>query len=370
MFEKQRQSAGDNSNQIQVNGNIVMGISEERARAIVDEKLEAVLQAYSTEAHSLATERVNKFADDLIPKLVKLNLLESLKDPSIQLLLAEAQKTAASTEREVDDSLLSELLIHRINKGSDRKIRAGISQAVEIVDEIADEALLALTVCHCVSRFTPVSGLIADGLSVLDSLFGKIIYSELPQGSDWIEHLDILNAVRISSFGSMKKVSQFCTDKFPGYIDVGIKCDSEAHTKAKEIIANNALPNGILIPHELCNEYMRIPISNKVMINQLSTQIIASLESNGKVIPSPINVPFNEAQQVAVNELYSLYENNANLRQENITKFMEKWDAYANLLRLKGWWDSLPISFNITSVGKVLAHANAQRCDPTLPPID
>ena len=39
------------------------------------------------------------FANDLIPRLVKNNLLEELKDPSIQILLLEAQKSAASTER-------------------------------------------------------------------------------------------------------------------------------------------------------------------------------------------------------------------------------------------------------------------------------
>ena len=36
---------------------------------------------------------------------------------------------------------------------------------------------------------------------------------------------------------------------------------------------------------------------------------------------------------------------------------------------LKDWIEKIPNSFSITSVGKVLAHANAQRCDDKLPPL-
>ncbi len=60
-----------------------------------------------------------------------------------QLLLVEAQKAAASTERVADYDLLSELLIHRFEKGENRVMRAGISRAVEIVDKISDDAMLA-----------------------------------------------------------------------------------------------------------------------------------------------------------------------------------------------------------------------------------
>jgi hypothetical protein len=371
MFERQRQEAGDNSQQIQATNAIIInnGITEDRARSIVDERLSAVLQSYSLEAHSLAIERVQKFADDLIPKLVKADLLESLKDPSVQILLSEAQKTATSTEREVDYGLLSELLIHRINKGTNRKIRAGISQAVKIVNEIADEALLGLTVSHCVAKFTPVTGLVSDGLSVLDSLFAKVIYDSLPSESDWLEHLEILNAVRISSIGTMKKVNQYYPEQFSDYVDIGIEVDSEAHNKAKDIVTANNLPQDILVAHELRDNYLRIPILSRDRIDQLTVKNHIRLSGNA-VIPILIDVPFSDAQKQAVNDIYSLYETDQRYKQENITMFMQKWDSFANLKRLKDWWDAISISFNITSVGTVLAHANAQRCDPSLPAID
>ena len=58
-------------------------------------------------------------------------------------------------------------------KGDNRVIRAGISRAVEIVDEISDDALLGLTVFHSVSYFLPESGDIQQGLTALNVFFGK-----------------------------------------------------------------------------------------------------------------------------------------------------------------------------------------------------
>lgn len=71
---------------------------------------------------------------------------------------------------------------------------------------------------------------------ILNNLFGKVIYGQLPSGNDWLDHLDILNTVRLSSFGQMKKVQQYYPEALHGYIDVGIKKDSENHTKAIEIL--------------------------------------------------------------------------------------------------------------------------------------
>lgn len=152
---------------------VVTGIDEKRAREIVDEKLGETIKNYSLESQKIAEERIQLFADDLIPKLVKNSLLNGLKEPSVQMLLLDAQKTAASTERATDYSLLSELLIHRVKKGDDRNIRAGISRAVEIVDEITDEALLGLTVAHSVVSFMPALGEIGKGISILNDLFSK-----------------------------------------------------------------------------------------------------------------------------------------------------------------------------------------------------
>lgn len=208
MINSQSQKGGDSSTNIQTQQMIVhvVGIDEKRAREIYQEMNLQLRKDYSQEALNIANARVVEFENRLMPKMAQVEgALEAFADPSFQLLLVEAQKTAASTERPADYDLLSELLIHRFQKGENRITRAGISLAVEIVDKISDEALLGLTVTHAVKVFTPVSGDIHQGLDVLNDMFGKLFYSELPAGHAWIDHLDILNAVRLNQFGGLKK---------------------------------------------------------------------------------------------------------------------------------------------------------------------
>ena len=371
MFEKQRQEAGENSQQIQAGTVIInQGVDEKRAREIVDEKLQEVMNGYSQEAQEIAKKRINRLADDLIPKLVKANFLESLKDPSVQILLTEAQKSAASTERPADYALLSELLLHRVAKGKDRNVRAGVSHAVKIVDEITDEALLALTVAYSVSRWIPISGSLDEGLHALDALFGKIMYACLPTGSAWIEHLDILDAIRINSFGSLKKADQYYPEQLTGYIDVGIDKTSENYQKALEIIKSANLPNDILCDHELRKGFARLQIVSIDRMDLIEITHQQCMNINGKAVVLSVSTKLTDIQKEAIKNIYSLYSNDSALKSENISIFMNKWDEHDNLKKLRIWWDAIPQSYIITSVGKVLAHANAQRCDPMLPPLD
>ena len=72
----------------------------------------------------------------------------------------------------------------------------------------------------------------------------------------------------------------------------------------------------------------------------------------------------------ALNSIYGLYKQDDKIRKENINFFMEEWDKRPNLKILREWWDNINTNFQITTVGKVLAHSNAQRCDKDLPPLD
>ena len=371
MFEKQRQEAGDNSQQFQANTVIVQnGIDEKRAREIIDEKLHEVILGYTQEAHITAERRIRQFADDLIPKLVKSNLVDELKDPSIQILLGEAQKTAASTERQQDYALLSELLLHRIKKGSDRNIRAGISRAVKIVDEISDYALLGLTVAHAFTNFSPTTGNIIEGITVFENLFNKLIYDELPLKAAWLDHLDILDAIRVSQFGSFKNSNQYLSELFAGYIDPGIEKSSEDYQQALEIIDQSSLPREILCDHELLPGYSRLRLRNIKNIDFIIVENIPVVISGGKIVLAPSRIQISPKQKQALEEIYGLYSKESNLRDSNVIEFLRLWDTRDSLKKLRLWWDSIPHSFSITEVGRVLAQANAQRCDPSVPALN
>lgn len=367
MINSQSQKGGDGSTNIQAQQMVMhVGIDEKRAREIYQEMNLQLRQDYSQEALNIANARVTEFENRLMPKMSQVGgALEAFADPSFQLLLVEAQKAAASTERPADYDLLSELLIYRFQKGENRIARAGISLAVEIVDKVSDEALLGLTVMHAVSSFSPNSGDVLQGLDVLNDLFGKIFYGELPKGIEWLDHLDILDAVRLNPLGGLKKIQQYYPEMLPGYVDVGIDKNSEDHKKAIEILKSNNLPSNILIEHALNSDFLRLVVPHANSIRSLS--LLQQVIHEGKLIP--VSTMLSEDQIKAINSIYELYSKDDNIKQNNVNSFMNEWDKRPNLKTLKDWWDSISISFTVTSVGKVLAHSNAQRCDKDLPPL-
>lgn len=368
MAIKQIQNAGDNAQQLQANNMVInIGIDEKRAREIYEEMNLQLKRNYTEEALKIANLRVAEFENRLMPKMESVEgALGAFADPGFQLLLVEAQKSAAATERPADYDLLSELLIHRFQKGNNRISRAGIRRAVEIVGEISDEALLALTVSHGITHFIPISGNIYQGLNVLNDLFGKILYSKLPKSSEWLDHLDILDAVRINSFGNLKTIQQYYAEVLHGYIDVGIEKNSENYNKAIEIMNNNGIPHNLLVENVINDCFYTICLVNK---EQLDSILIEKrvLQNNQE---SLISSPLSEAQKIAIYQIYELYKTDDSVKNENIKKFMEAWDNRPNLKSIRDWWDNIGTSFQLTSVGKVLAHSNAQRCDNSLPPLN
>lgn len=354
MTDKQIQKAGDNSQMVQVQ-TVILGIDERRVREILEEQLPIALRDFTAEANTTANSRSKKFNSSLLKRMVQESALTAFSDPSFQILLTEAQRRAASTEREQDYDLLSELMVHRFQKGSNRIIRAGISRAVEIVDQISDDALLGITVFHSVSYFIPVSGDMTVGLKVLDTLFDKVIYDTLPTNNNWLDHLDILDAVRISSFGGMKLLEDYWYDQFDGYLKNGIEEKSEKHNEAKEVLTKAGFSQNFLIKNTYNEKYVKLSVLNKTRISNLS--ITGGLGSR----------PITDEEKCAVEKVYDMYDG-SKMPKEDFIKEIEK---YPNLKELREWWNALKEqNIQITSVGRVLAHSNAQRIDRNLPPID
>ncbi len=359
------QKAGDNAQQYQIQQiTINQGIDEKRAREIYDEKYSIAKQDFTEEALRIANDRVKELENRLIPKMEAVNDgLKAFAAPSFQLLLVDAQKAAAATERYVDYDLLSELLVHRIEKGNDRHIRTGIHRAVEIVEDISNEALLGLTVVHSLNSFIPVSSECASALDILDGLYGRIIYDKLPEGNDWMEDLDILDAIRIIHFGKFKSIKEYCASTLNGIVTIGIKKDSDDYNTAIKILQNNGLTiSNLFIENSLLHDYMRINIGNFKAID--SRMLVCDIGDTS------IQVALSEQQKTAIKSIVELYVKDSKLKNDVEESFVSEWDKRNNLALLRRWLEKIPNSFSLTSVGKVLAHANAQRCDKSLPPLN
>ena len=341
-----------------------MGIDEKRAREVFQEMNLQVRKEYTQEAAEIANSRLQQFEDSLMQKMEQVEgALEAFSDPSFQMLIVEAQKSAASTERLADYDLLSELLIHRFKKDDNRVARAGINVAVDIVDQISDDALLGLTVFHAVGQFAPISKYASDGLNILDELFGKIIYSDLPTGQEWLDHLDILRAVRQNPYGTIYSIRQIFAEKMSGFVDVGIKINSENHIKAKAILQEIGLSDDLLVEHCFNKEYVRLGVANKRHIEELF--VIKDVTICDQIVKLPQKLTQQELS--ALESIYSLYSQENNVREQNINTLMAELEKRPNLKALNDWWDKIPFLISLTSAGKVLAHSNAQRCDNSLP---
>lgn len=364
--DRQSQKAGDNSQLMQA-GTINIynnGIDEKRAREICAETYAVARRDFTADAYACANERVQKFEDSLLPKIQQIEgALSVFADPSFQFLLTSAQRTAAATEREADYDMLSELLVCRIAKGQARKNRAGISRAVEIINQIDDDALCALTVVHAVNKFVPVSNSCKAGMKALADLFEKLIYMELPVGADWIDHLDILDAIRIDSSSSFKKIEDYYPPRLSGYSAAGICVDSENYKQAITLLSEVGLNSAILIPNELLENYVRLPVVEKSAIKKLI--ISRNIMIGGSILNQ--DTPINESEISALEAVWNLYNTDEDINKKAISAFMNEWDSHPSLKRLHVWWDSLPIAFSITHVGTVLAHTNARRCDKLIP---
>lgn len=365
---KQAQQGGDCSTNIQA-GNIItyVGIDEQRAREICREMTLQLRKEYTQEAYDIASARVLEFESKLVTRMEEVNgALEAFADPGFQILLTNAQKAAASSDRTSDYDLLSELLLHRFKNSNDRSVIAGVNVAVDVVDKVSDEALLGLTVSHAISYFRPLDGDIMRGLDALDGLFGKITYADLPVGMEWLDHLDILNIVRISSFGSLKKLDQLYTKRLDGYSAVGIEHNSDTYHKALEILTANKISANALVKHDLNEGYVRISVSNESDIENLYLNIVT--QRNG--LPVSDAIPLTHAQIDAFKSVYKLYSTEQSAKNRVLEALRKELDKRQNLKQIREWWDAIPSAFDITSAGKVLAHTNAQRCDSSLPPLN
>ena len=364
MSDKQLQKGGDNSQQIQAGTiNVYNGITEARAREIYTEMNAIARQSYTQEAYELAIKRVNMLETLLMQKVEKVDgMLEAFGDPSFQFLLVEAQKRAAASDRDADIEMLTELLVHRVEEKNSRKTKASISKAVEIVDQIDDDALCALTLVYTIQSLGATSGDITQGLTVMNDLFSSVSYLPLPDEFNWAYHLDVLNAVRVSSIGTFKKFSEYYTEQFNGYSCVGIQKNSEAYQQAETLLNEANLPITVLVEHELNGDFVRLNVPDREHIKDIDIPVL--------VQPSLTLLRKAQANEVEVlNKVWDLYSNDNRWKQEFKKAFMQKWDSFETLKSVRLWWEALPHSITITPIGKVLAHANAKRYNKSVPDI-
>jgi len=341
-FSHQGQKAGDNAQQIQA-GTIIInnGISEERARAVITEMQAQARQEYTELACQIIDARMKDFEESLA-HMIKKNEedLSFFAEPSFQIALKKAQISAAKTNSKDDYNLLAELLDDHVKSKEDRKQKSAINKALEIIGEVDNQALCALTIFSLLQRLMVTTQSQNISLKTMDNLFEKLLYIDLPTGLSWQDHLDILGAVRISTIWGQTKFVDYFSNMYKGYVCIGIKNNSISFFEAIRILNNANIDKSLLVKNNLLDGYVRI-----------DTPSLGAVEYQG----------FPNIQVEAFKKVFSLYENNTALIEKVKTAFETELLEFENIQKVKVWWDSMAYSINITSVGNVLATANLER---------
>lgn len=354
---KQIQKAGDGSQQVQAGICVVNnGISEERVRAIFAEQNQLARREYTEDAYRIADERIGKFEEQFMDRIAKVeNVMPVFAEPSFQIMLREAQISAAATDQDSDYEVLSELLAFHAEKRDDRRRRSGVRRAISIVNEIDNSALCALTTAFVATNYYPNTPNISESLAMMNSLLEKAMFTDLPGDFQWVDHLETLGAIRIGSIGHLKKTIEIMSFSCPGMICVGIKKNTEDYEEAQRLLITNGINPNLLVDHECHEGYVRLSLVRPENIETLG------YDFGGH------RVSFSNNQKEAVRAVWDMYSQNGSQMEQVKNNYLEMWDSFHFLHQFRLWWERQPEVFNITEVGRILANTNAKRCDDRIP---
>ena len=149
-MDKMKQTAGDNSSNIQIAGDCSIGITAADAIAISREVAQHEIDRYKQEALAVAEERFEKIAEKAVESILEKNpkLLSSFREPAIQVALYDTyKKYIESGDDELGDNLII-LLIERLNEVERNTKQFLIDDARNILPKLsrANLAFLALYV--------------------------------------------------------------------------------------------------------------------------------------------------------------------------------------------------------------------------------
>ena len=351
MENKNAQKAGNNSNQLQLtNCNVYFNITEEKLDEIVNNsEVLNTLNNNGAVVQKKIEDRKEMFVKKLLPELVEDEALDSLKEPEVLRAIKETIAQAVCTDNDKNYDLLLKLLRNRIKHSNDSLIALSLKNATEAANYITDEALIGLTTVFLMEKYKPIYSMVIEGLEVLNNMFGIVDLDRLPVGNIWIEQLDVLKLARINSVGGMKKIIDYYSEKLSGYLCVGIKKNSEKYNEAVDILLKANLTKDVMVDHELNAEYVRLPLASLDHFNGLCLRV----PTGGGLI-----MHLSNEQQQAYEKIIQLYDKNDVILGENKKRFIEMWNQFPNLVKLRNWWDKVTVSFDVTMVGRMLAYTN------------
>lgn len=142
-----RQKSGNNSENLQVNGDVIIGINATEARQIAIDVFKANYYEFSEKAAKKALERAEEITDKFISKFYDEipDQVKKLDEPSIQSSIYNTQKEYAKSGDSILEEQLLELLIERINSKENSLKKIVLDEALLILPKLTKHQIDFLT---------------------------------------------------------------------------------------------------------------------------------------------------------------------------------------------------------------------------------
>ena len=245
-----RQESGDNSQNIQISGNVHYGITVSDAFEISRNVVKQELSMYTREALTTAEERFKTIANKVVDQInvENPNLFPKFKDPAIQVALNETYKKYIETgDDELGDNLIN-MLIDRLEIENRNTKQFIIDDARIVLPKLsnANISFLALQVFSLLNIPTNNNN---DYKTAIDKL------KKITEGAATISNLDIMYlkqagcAIGVPMIHVNRNIADSLLNTYEYYFSMGITLDAfnELATKHHLNQSNNINSFGRLI---------------------------------------------------------------------------------------------------------------------------
>jgi len=347
------QIAGKGANQGQtVITTVHHGISEQRGREIVTELCATAINEWAIEAHATIKLRVNELEKKLMNRISQVETtLEIFKDPGFQLFLQDAQRSAATAERDSDLDVIADMLFRRFTNTPEQDSHVLLSRAIEVISQISNGSLLAITVLF--SLFIRSSIAISDKnlpcnffdeIDCYDRFYEQLLTNTISQCKlalneyDWVWELELLDLIRFDSRTDdpLYKYEDSLFDDYSGVIAIGLQKGSEEHIHAENLLRKICWNKIVLVEHELNNGYVRLGINSLDQISEMN---------------------LSADQLEYVQNIILSYVEDEGLLKVNKQLFIDEWNKRTHLSFATQFWNDFYsyYSFEITPLGMMIS---------------
>lgn len=332
---KQKQSGGDNSTNIQAGNVIINGISYSEVRQIAQDVFESNFLKLKGDAFDIARTRANQFIEDYLKELQEKHpegLAKSI-DPDMQYAIFEAQREFARSGDEELSKLLINLLIERTKENDKSLKQIVLNESLTVVPKLTLEHLNILSIVFLLkeAKFNNLNGLEQFNADIKQFLFPLLDNINLNNKSSFYQHLVFSRCASIS-IGAIT-IPQLMLARYPGLFCKGFKLE-----QFQAIAGDNSInyQKHLLIPSLQNSALMQI----RALDNEVLYKNCRELNVEEPVIEKIKNL-----------------QNTHLLNEDEVKKYLISIGTSAEQL-LQIWSKSPLQNMTLTSVGIAIAHAN------------